>query len=219
MKKIIGFFDSLGGSKLPLMAKVNVVYEEDGKYYIQYQLSKQIFSLSLVVSELRDKEKIEREVQTYLAQGISTIRPRLGDYTNNEDIPGNRYYFKEVNKKILNAPGYFPKQKLCVYKQDGHEPTELEPFYAIIINGTDAFVGNKEYILEQIKFLFEYPTDEDEYAFKIDMLYDLEKYDALSEEVKNAKEKYEDSQYCEEWQEMDEEGQILKLVYQQVGHK
>ena len=68
MKRIIGFFDTIAHEELPFLTQLSVVYEEDGKYFIQYQLSKQFFALTTIVCDLKKKEDIEAEVQTYLSQ-------------------------------------------------------------------------------------------------------------------------------------------------------
>lgn len=219
MKKIIGFFDNTANEELPFFAQIGVVYEEDGKYFMQYQLSKQFFALTAIVCDLKSQEDIENEVQTYLSQGVSTINGRFGDYTNNDDLPGNKYYFKEVSKEILTAPGFYPVTSFKAYIDDDIKINEVSPVYAFIVDGSEAFVGNKNYIYKQLEMLLEYPTSEEECEFKVDMLYDLERYDDLSDEVEHGIETFGTSSYKDGWQKKKEEGQILKLVYQKINHK
>ena len=66
--------------------------------------------------------------------------------------------------------------------------------------------------------LLEYPTSEEECSFKIDMLYDLERYDELSDEVDRNIKYFSDSSNKEDWIKRKEEGQRLKLVYQRIKH-
>ncbi len=218
MKKIIGLFDATANDKLPFLTQLSVIYEEDGKYFIQYQLSKQFFALTTIVCDLQTKDEIENEVQTYLSQGISTINSRFGNYTNNEDIPGNKYYFKEVNPDIITSHSFYPITTFNTYIDEDLKINEENPVYAIIVGGTDTFIGNREYTYKQIAMLLEYPTDEDECDFKVNMLYDLEKYDALSEEVEQSSKTFITSKHKDEWNKKKEEGQKLKLVYQKINH-
>lgn len=218
MKRIIGFFDTIAHEELPFLTQLSVVYEEDGKYFIQYQLSKQFFALTTIVCDLKKKEDIEAEVQTYLSQGVSTINERLGNYTNNDDLPGNKYYFKEVSKEILTAPGFYPVTSFKTYVDDDIKINEESPVYAFAVDSTEAFVGNKNYIYKQVEMLLEYPTSEEECSFKIDMLYDLERYDELSDEVDRNIKYFSDSSNKEDWLKRKEEGQRLKLVYQRIKH-
>lgn len=218
MKKIIGFFDSTACEELPALIQLSVVYEEDGKYFIQYQLSKQFFALTTIVCDLKKQEDIEREVQAYLSQGVSGINERFGNYTNNDDITGNRYYFKEVGEEILTSPSFYPIKQFNVYMDDDIKITERNPIYAFIVDGTEAFVGNRNYIYNQVEMLFEYPTSDTECDFKINLLYDLEKYDKLSDEVDYSSEHFKSSSYQADWQKKKEEGQVLKFVYQKIKH-
>ncbi len=219
MKKIIGFFDMNDYEELPYLTKIKVIYEEDGRYFIQHQLSRQFSSLSKLICNLKTQEDIENEIQAYLSYSTSTINARLGDYVNNEDLPGNKYFFKEVHEQMLRIPGFYPIQNFNTYIQDDIVINEENPVYAFVLDGTDSFVGNRDYIIKQIEMLLEYPEDEEECNFKIEMLYDLEKFDELSDEVDQSLRSFDSSRYIDSWRKKKEDGQVLKFVYQKIKHK
>ena len=219
MKKIIGFFDADAYEELPYLTKIKVIYEEDGKYFIQHQLSRQFSSLSKLICNLRSQEDIENEIQAYLSYSTSTINARLGDYVNNDDLPGNRYFFKEVHEQVLRISGFHPIQNFNAYIQDDIVINEENPVYAFILDGSDVFVGNRDYIVSQIEMLLEYPENEEECNFKIEMLYDLEKFDELSDEVDQSLRNFDSSSYIDDWKKKKEDGQVLKFVYQKIKHK
>ena len=216
MKKIIGFLNATPNEELPFLTKLTVVYKEDDKYFVQKQLSKQFTTLTSIVCHLK-QEDIEEEVQAYLSQGVSTINGS-NTYANNDDIPGNKYYFQEVSRDMLEKGNFYPITYFQTYIDEEIKINEENYVYSFAVDGSDVFVGDKDYIYQQIEMILEYPTSSEECNFKIKMLYDLEKYDQLSDIVDDSLESYKDTNYASDWRQKKDDGQKLKLVYQRIKH-